>query len=90
MSWAPNVKKYNAFKRSTKEEEFLRFLIFNFLGSKCKKITPQEGVQKRREFLRFLFGGAPNVKNNTFRKSTKGEGTLRFLASPIKSEGMGV
>ena len=40
--------------------------------------------------MRFLFGGAPNVKNNTFRRSTKGEGILRFLVSPIKSEGMGV
>ena len=40
--------------------------------------------------MRFLFWGAPNVKNNTFRRSTKGEGILRFLVSPIKSEGMGV
>jgi hypothetical protein len=63
VSWAPNIKKYNTFRRSTKEEGFFVVLIFFiYWGSKCEKITPSEGVQKRRDFLWFLifyfFGGS--------------------------------
>ena len=41
VSWAPNIKKYNTFRRSTKEEGFFVVLIFFiYWGSKCEKITP--------------------------------------------------
>ena len=44
----PKCKKNNTLRRSTKEEGVFEVLFWE--GSKCKKITPKQGVQKRRGF----------------------------------------